>query len=35
MAKLKKNTCNCCGQQFESMENVNFCNECENHWILD
>ena len=27
--------CECCGQQFESTENVGFCNECENHWIWD
>lgn len=27
--------CECCDQQFESTENVSFCNECENHWIWD
>ena len=33
--KTTKIICNCCGQQFESTENVSFCNECENHWIWD
>lgn len=37
MSKIKKQvvTCECCGQQFEKVDNVSTCPECESHWNND